>query len=343
MTPARAEFGKESARLVNVWLLVVGLVLALTSASRSVSAQVAQPRSQGPGTLSGIVIDSLGRPVAEATVYLADTRRTALTRANGSFRFDSLKEGQHRIGARAVGFISSRAGAVKVGPDGGVAVIQLFRLTMELPSVTTSARRGGISGVIGDTSYRAMAGVTVQVLGSSMGSASTDTLGEFYLPVKPGSYMVSLDRPGYRRQLIAVTVPADSGRRVAAWLAPMAGKDNPIVGKNMFELEHRLVIRSPTWSRLYTNEDLQNLGIEDALQAAERFAARRLDNDECALIDGGPEVAPLWTISTSEIEMMESYMVSTTRGARYGVVVGRDMPAKKIGDRVCTHVIWLRK
>ena len=52
-----------------------------------------------------------------------------------------------------------------------------------------------------------MVGVAVRVLGSGVGSAVTDSSGEFVLPVKPGYYMVRLERDGYGRQNIGVTVP----------------------------------------------------------------------------------------------------------------------------------------
>lgn len=287
------------------------------------------PRSQGPGTLSGVVVDSLGRPVPEATVYIVDPRRTALSRANGTFRFDSLAEGTYSIGARAIGFISTGIGRVTMGPAGIAMIIEMTRVPTELPTMTTSARRGGLSGVIGDTSYQAMSGVTVRALGSGSGAVKTDSMGEFFIPIKPGRYMIRLERPGYRRQLVSVTVPADSGRRIAAWLAPMQGKENPIVGKNMFELEQRLMRMTPVKSRLYTHEDFTKLGIKDAHQAAERFTGRRLQDDECAKIDGGPAEAPLWTIPAEDIELMETYYTPPPRG--------------QVAFKPCVHIVWLRK
>lgn len=323
--------------------LAWSLVLA-TGISRAASAQVVVPKPAGPGTLSGLVVDSAGRPVPEATVYIVNPRRTVLSRANGTFRFDSVPEGRYTIGARAIGYVSSATGGVVVGPGGAAAIIEMVRFAIELPSMTTLARRGGLSGVIGDTSYRAMAGVTVRVLGSGAGSATTDSVGEFFLPVKPGRYMVRLELPGYRRQLVAVTVPADEGRRIAAWLAPKSGKENPIVGKNLFELEQRLIRRTSVNSRLYTNEDLVNLGIDNALVAAERFAARRLSDDACALINGGPEDAPLWTISAEEIELMETYVPKAPRVRTTSINGNTTMVDRgDVSVPRCGHVVWLRK
>jgi len=128
---------------------------------------------------------------------------------------------------------------------------------------------------------------------------------------------------------VAVTVPEDSGRRIAAWLSPLVGKENPIVGKNMFDLEQRLMRRTPVKSRLYTNEDLTRLAIRDAHQAAERFLGRRLEDDECAKIDGGPEEAPLWTIPSDDIELMEVYYAPPSR--------------QQVARKVCTNYVWLRK
>ncbi len=309
----------------------------------SLDAQPVLPKPAGPGTLVGVVADSAGTPIRDATVYIAQLKRTVTTRDNGSFRYDSVKAGTYTISARAVGFIAN-AGTVTVGATGGTVIIEMTRVSWGLPAVTTRADRGGLSGVIGDTAYRALAGARVRVLGSGAGATVTDEEGAFFLPVKPGRYMVRIQRDGYAQQVVSVTVPEKEGRRISAWLAPGTPKADALYGANLFDLEQRLIRRGPVGSKLYSHEDFEKYSIDDARDAAQRFLARRLTDDECALIDGGPKEAPLWAISASEIELMEVYETPRPRMGVRSINGMQAMGDKGNGARTtCKHVVWLRK
>lgn len=322
----------------------VHLALALL-ATGAASAQPVAPPPAGPRTLSGIVVDSLGVGIPEATVYIVELRRQARTRDNGAFRFDSIAPGQYTVGARAIGFISG-TGMVKVGANGGTAIVEMLRVSFALPSMVTTASRGGLSGVIGDTSYRAMPSVSVRVLGSGAGATVTDSTGEFYLPVKAGSYMVRLEREGYGRQIIGVTVPANEGRRIAAWMTPRSEQSNPVEGANLFELEQRLMRRRPVGSKLYTRESLMKLNIIDARDAAQRFLARPIrdgDSEGCAKVDGGPQTVPLWSVSADDIELLEVYEAPRVRSAKTSIMNNPAISAMAGDPRSCRHIVWLRK
>jgi hypothetical protein len=172
----------------------------------------------------------------------------------------------------------------------------------------------------------------------------TDSTGEFFLPVKPGSYMVRLEREGYGRQIIGVTVPEKEGRRIAAWLAPRSEKANPVEAMHLFDLEQRLMRRGPVGSKLYTRESLSKLNIPDALEAAQRFLARPIregDADGCALINGGPQTAPLWSISAADIELLEVNEGPRRRSAKTSLMNNPAIVA--MGSTGCRHIVWLRK
>ncbi len=327
------------------WSGLLGAIVVLAAlVSSVVRSQPVAPKPAGPNTLSGIVVDSAGVAIPDATVYVVELRRQSRTRDNGTFRFDSVKAGTYTVGARAIGFISG-TGRVAVGADGGVAIIEMIRVSFALPSMITKATRGGLSGVIGDTSYRAMVGVTVRVLGSGVGSAVTDSTGEFFLPVKPGTYMVRLEREGYGRQIIGVTVPEKEGRRIAAWMMPRTERVNPVEGKNLFDLEQRPIRRGPVGSKLYTRESLTRLNIRDAREAAQRFLARPIrdgDTDGCAYISGGPQTAPMWSISADDIELLEVYDTPRSRSAKTSIMGNPAIAAMRSGVG-CRHIVWLRK
>ena len=67
--------------------------------------------------------------------------------------------------------------------------------------------------------FQAIPGARIHVVGSDA-RAETRHDGTFLLPLQPGRYLVAVAHAGFAQQLIGVTVPADSGRRLAAWLSP---------------------------------------------------------------------------------------------------------------------------
>ncbi|MGQ0704062.1 MAG: carboxypeptidase-like regulatory domain-containing protein [Gemmatimonadales bacterium] len=62
------------------------------------------------GSVTGIVRDTAGAPVAGAEVLLADQR--IVTTAQGAFRFDSLRVGNYLITIRLVGYAALRSGVL---------------------------------------------------------------------------------------------------------------------------------------------------------------------------------------------------------------------------------------
>lgn len=327
----------------TIALLVVLVFCSVRASTLTAQTRVSLPVAAGPGTLTGLVVDSLGVPVGGATVFIVDPTRQARSSSAGTFRFDSLKTGKYTIGARAMGYVGS-TGRVEVGAQGGTVVLQLLKVAQGLASVVTTASRGGLSGVIGDTAFAALSNVRVQVMGSSLPIATTDSTGAFFIPVKAGQYMVRLDRPGYARQLIAVTIPDTAGRQIAAWMAPQNGKVNPLEGANLFELNRRLVWRSDRNSHVYTRDELRALDISDLEVAAERFLGVPLDGRSCAFIDGGPNWAPLWTFNSEEIELFEVYGERGARSSRTNIMDNTRIGQGKDTGRVsCAHFVWLRK
>lgn len=173
--------------------LCTALCAATTTAafgSRALHAQSVSAPVASPGMLSGVVVDSAGRPVSDANVLLYQTQSALRTRSDGTFRFDGVASGKYTIEVRHIGYkqVTSKV-TLK---DAGLSVtIKLDRVPFFLPSVLTTADRGGLSGVIADTAYKPVAKVRVTVLGANA-SIETDSAGAFFMPVKPGHYMVGL-------------------------------------------------------------------------------------------------------------------------------------------------------
>lgn len=311
--------------MINVlgFLLLLGVSLS----PLMVAAQGIAPRPLGPNTLSGLVTDTLGRPIANADVFVAELRRRTRTSPDGAFRFDSVKTGSYDVSARSIGYIA-RTYRVAVRADGGSVYIRMIRIGISLPSMITTAERGGLSGIIGDTAYRAMPGVRVTVMGTSS-TAFTDSAGAFFLPLKPGRYMVRLELEGHARQLIGVTIPENEGRRIAAWMAPRFSSPNPQEGANLFELNQRIMRMSPASSKYFSREDMDRQGIADLQELARRWAVGPISPDCFVKINGGPRQVALWELTAADLEFVEVYLPSNVGGAgTRGVTSINGMPTR---------------
>ena len=294
------------------WRAALGVFVVGTMSNVATGQSIA-PKPAGPGTLIGMVTDTLGQPLADVSVELASVKRRTRTNADGAFRFDSLKAGPFEVTTRKLGYVAEMYG-VTVRPEGGSLYIKMVRLGTYLPSMVSTAERGGLSGILGDTTYRPVGGVKVRVLGTAF-AAESDSTGAFFLPLSPGQYMVVLERDGFARQRVGVSIPENEGRKIAAWMVPMIGRPNPLEGANLFDLGQRTMRVSPATSRFLTREDMQKQGL-DELQEVARLYAGRLPQPDCmVIINGGPRMLPLWQISAADVEFVEVYLPSNVGGA----------------------------
>ncbi|MBL0169977.1 MAG: carboxypeptidase regulatory-like domain-containing protein [Gemmatimonadaceae bacterium] len=268
----------------NLPIRTVATMLFALMALHGIGAQTSRPQPRNTGAITGTVVDTNGVPIAEVTVTLVKTQRRTLTGVDGSFRFDSIPLGTHEVSARGVGLIGG-VQRVTVGPNGGSVTIVMIRFSTSLPSMVTVATQGGLSGVIGDTAYHALAGVVITAVGGSQ-IAKTDSTGAFAMPLKPGRYLIRLERDGYLRQTMGVTIPETEGRRIAAWLAPQEGAPNHAEAQNMFDLGQRMIHLSHVSAKFYSREDLVQQGIVDLQALAIRWGTGRLTVECMVSING---------------------------------------------------------
>ncbi len=328
------------------------LVLAawcLAIPARPIRAQTAL------GRITGIVVDSAGNPMANVAVLVFEQRRQVRTRADGTFRLDSLKVGNARISARAIGYVSAGLD-VRVRVDSTPDVrLEMVQFAVVLPAMTSVASDLGLSGIIGDTAYRAILGAKVQVMGTGL-FALTDSVGQFRIPLKPGAYMVRIEAKGYRGQAVGVRIPADSGRKISALLPPMQGMDAIEIMRqwNLGGLHERLLVASPVYNRVFTRDDLRALHIEDPVRAMAQLTADRINRDACAKINGGPAWAPLWSLQIDDIEFIEANLPRPARNTRRSLTGGATSGPISAGGSgaalpnvgagmTCGYIAWLRQ
>jgi hypothetical protein len=213
--------------------------------------------------------------------------------------------------ARKLGYAPQER-AFLVDTAGGSAAFSLMPLARALPPIVSSAARGGLSGVVGDTAFNPIKGAKVRVLSAGI-ETRTDSLGAFYIPVKPGSYMVAITRDSFASRLVSVAIPRDSGRRITAWLQPRTGAQSQQESWNIANLsERRAWIKQDMTNNFFTREDLIRLKIEwiyDAVQmTAARNGAKEAYSRNCTVaVNGGASATDLSTLTIDDVESVEVY------------------------------------
>lgn len=292
--------------------------------------------------LAGIVVDSAMTPIESVTVFITSLRNRTLTRTDGTFRFENVKPGTYHVTARKVGY-APQARDVSVDEHGGAVGLALVPIPYVLAPVVSSSKRGGLSGIVGDTAYNVLPGAEVWLM-TGGGKVVTDSTGAFFIDVKPGHYVLRVALPGYAPRLASVTIPADSGRQIVVWLAPTtrvsAAREAAIVD----ELSERLLRRSPNWSKILTREDILRSGIAELPQLTQMGAGVPV-NPSCEALVDGKERMPLWSLDASEIETLEIYVKQAPRAAPTSINNNRRITTQTqpADDCQATVYVWLRR
>ena len=161
--------------------------------------------------------------------------------------------------------------------------------------------------------------------------------------LRPGHYMVQVSRTGYTTNIMSVTVPEDSGRRIVSWLAPAdRGAANRLT-MALLDMKIRVDTAPVTRSRLFTHEDVTKLKLQDLREVATVGRGRPVSEDCLAYVDGGPATLPIWKFSAADIEMAEVYITESPRQASRTASLRRSSssdPALCTGFKV---YVWLRQ
>jgi hypothetical protein len=287
------------------------------------------------GIIRGTVVDSAGRPIENADVSVEQLRQRVRTSAEGRFAFVGVKPGRYTVGVRSIGY-ESASSRVTVKDSAVIVQFALTRRPFSLPARVTTASRGGLSGVIADTGYAPLSDVRVQIVAVE-DQTTTDSRGAFFLPVKPGKYLVRLRRDGYASQLIGVTVPVNEGREIAAWMVPQQGKSNPRFETNLFDMRKRKIMAGPARSHFYSREEIDKFGHADLLPFVRGGAGFPVSQDCWVTINGGPRRDFLWNLSTDDIEYVELYEGAQPRVTSEPKSTSREKMAEQRLDRATSQ------
>jgi hypothetical protein len=291
--------------------LTLGLFLLAPITTSEAQRPATAPQPAGAGTLVGVVVDTLGRPVAGVSVFMDGRTREVVTRADGLFRFDEIKSDAVTIATRRAGFFPQSA-SVQIRAEGASVIVELVPRLTTLAPVVTEATPSGLSGVVSDSVLGPLAGVEVIALGKSRASTRTDAAGLFFLDIKPGQYMVRALAKDHVPQEMGVTVPPKGGRRIAVRMARGSDPYHARTAAYADELRERLARRSEVYSKVFTREDISKLNPPDVHSLAVHGAPMIIGQGCTVHINGGVSAVPLWSLDPSEIELMEVYAKTPT-------------------------------
>jgi hypothetical protein len=283
----------------------------------------------------GVARDTGAFPIEGVELSIVTLKRRVFAGVDGTFRFDNIQPGEYAVRARKVGY-APQVRTVNVDEDGGVSEFALLPIAQSMQPVVVNAARGGLGGVVGDTSFKALNDAVVRLLGAGR-LAETDSTGRFFFDVRPGRYFIGVKAAGFADKTLMVRVPKDSGKFLAMYLEPRNGKMNPRSVHNMEDLASRMASRMASNSTIYSTEDLEKLGVTwigDAIQnAVTRTAAKTypVDDDCWAVLNGGPDIVNIRDLTREDIVSMEVYPS------------GASGPPPVVGVQKSSYTRWPRK
>ena len=330
---------------------IVGLVHSLGAAALVSAQQAENPAPAGPRTIVGVVTDEERRPLEDVEIRIGSLNRTARTSRAGAFRFDSVPAGRYELRSRRLGY-EAQSRTVRVGDQGATVRFTLKVVPQKIAPVITSVSRGGLGGYVTDGESRPLRGATVRVFGGSERTV-TDSAGQFFMDVRPGSFMVRVTSPGHISRLVSVTIPSDSGREIV--IALDAGRSSSRREEILMQdLASRMAWKvSP--AAFFGRAELDRVPNKRLLAIVQAANPNPLNEPECmAVVNGGPDRMPLWYFDAEDLEAVEVYPLGTLSylgGRRQGPIArGRDLenplyfdPARGGAARNCPAVVvWLR-
>ncbi len=264
----------------------------------------AAPVPPGPKLFTGVVKDTLAFVLDGVEIIIPALQRRTFTKDDGTFRFDSIPRGEYAVRARKFGY-APQIRTFKVEAEGGLGDFALMPLARALPAMVSSAVRGGLSGTIADTGYNALSGALVKVNSKAL-LVETDSVGSFFLPLPPGSYVVAIRKEGFANRVVGVTVPQDSGRHLTAFLSP--AHEMPVREvHNVDDFEERQAWRNKLLEPFYSREDIQKMGIVWIHDLLKIGGGKQYDLDCYVLVDGGPTTMDGSELTVDDVEAVEIY------------------------------------
>lgn len=199
---------------------------------------IAKPDTVAIATIAGVVLDSLGTPVAQARVRLASGSPSTTTNGQGQFRLAGVPAGEARVqvtgaGYMPLGFEFSIAAGVTVSlrltllpappaaPTSVATPVEPSAISAG-PADTVKAPAGQtvISGRVVDTAGKAIFGASVSAISTNNGTVS-DSTGRFRIQqLQPGLVFVRVRKIGFLSEYFPLQTEAGRVATLTVKLRP---------------------------------------------------------------------------------------------------------------------------
>jgi hypothetical protein len=306
-----------AARVARILVLLLAVATPAVPAAALTRAAPTTARAQGTAAIQDTaalrlrVVDSAQRAIDGAELFVVQLNLFVRTDADGVALLRLSQDRAYDIRVRKLGYLPASV-RLTIAEQVATKTIVLRELPTRLAPVVTVAGRQGLTVFVSDTALRPLGGARVSVRGSGR-STRTDANGRAQMGLPPGSYLVHIERNGFAHSTIAVSVPKDSSREVAAWLRvlePGQRAELIVEARDLFDLDRRMLRASPSMSRYFTRRQLEEMGIEDMMQLARRWASGVIGG-ECTVPVQRSGRVPITSVYTDEVEFVELYMPST--------------------------------
>ncbi len=284
---------------------IAGALLIFSGAATELPAQ------QPAASITGVVRDTAGTPVANATVLLPDRRQSVLTAGNGTFRLDDVLPGRHTLTVRRIGYLPLEL-RLLVRLDGPNHVeLTLLERPVVVETVVVLAPDVGLRGVVHDMGLQPIANAEISSSSSSR-RVRTGADGQFaWGSLGPGRHLLRVTAYGFAPRLFAIDIPAGESRQVSVRLDRTNQRPS-----NMDEIAWTDFGQRRRWASslvtFLTDEDLQrgsNIRLPDDPRIRQEAG-----EDACVFVNGRPSVLPLDYFYVDDVAAVEVIPAGATFG-----------------------------
>jgi len=240
--------------------------------------------AQAPPTLTGVVHDSAGKPIADAEVILRDANRATRTNDRGQFTIPAPSAGSYGVWFRRLGYRSVDYTWRALAGERTEISVGLFPIPRQLDPIVVRAdeekraeSRASILGLVLDTAGGVIPEAEVQVVGADMSGTTRANGGFLFKPLAVGTYVLRVRKLGFEPAMVTVQLSQGDDHEVVVYLRPLVANLDAFVvndrsgyGRDQViydELEKRKRWQS-FQTRLLGPDDLKsyyNRSLDDAL------------------------------------------------------------------------------
>jgi hypothetical protein len=274
----------------------------------------------------GRVVTMDGKPIVGVEVQVQGTTIATRSGADGRFALVNAPGGGSTLTFRHVGYLPTIA--IVTIPDTTGFDVNMIASAPELDTVKVIAQLNVLAGVVVDSMYQGIPGVTVDMIGASQ-HATTDAAGRFTMTaVRSGTVILRLRKLGYAPMTQSVRLEAWRGLLVKMRGLPLTLTDAQLSDKSGFggrafywnEASQRIITKG-TRAAIVSREELaawSGSSLETALMHAPSAAFVSGDIQAagmraCVLMDGYRAVGPasLAGFRADDVEFVEIYPPGT--------------------------------